>query len=94
MKSGDIFSTNVEKIFSPIKMRIIRYLYFNEYSTLSAIIQHIGSNHKVVSKHIRELEDIGVIHEFRVNKIRVFRLNSENEITIAIIKLFNALRSI
>jgi len=87
-------SKTIEEIFSPIKMRIILYLDENEYATLSSLIQHVKSNHKILSRHLEILKSFNIVREYRVGKIRIFFLNRENEVTQIILRLISALRSL
>ena len=94
MRLEDTLNNKIDKVFSPIKIKIIYYLYLNEFSTISSMIQHIGSNYKVISKHLNELVEMEILNERRINKIRIFNLNRENEIVAIIIKLISVLKTL
>mgnify|MGYP000197390166 FL=1 len=81
MKSINMKSINFNEVVSPIKFKIIEYLYDNQYATLATLIQHCRTSYVNIMKHIETLKKMNVLREHRINKIRVFSLNYDNSYT-------------
>ncbi len=69
----------VEILFeSKGRFRVIRYLLEEGQANISKIVKNTGLPHRLVVKHLRELERHGIVEEKRYGRLRLFEVNLED----------------
>lgn len=70
----------LEKIFSGKgKVRILNVLSEYEELNVTAISKKTKINHTTVQKYLMDLQKIGILHEKRFGRIRIFKINNTND---------------
>ncbi len=69
-------NVRIEDIFSSKgRVKILKAIFENGELNLSKIIRLTGLNYKVVSRHIEYLKSKGIIEEFVLGRVRIYRPN-------------------
>jgi predicted transcriptional regulator len=76
----------ISKLLSKKSLRIIRYLYNNDYATLRTLEKALKMNGITVRTYIDLLNKYGVVKVSRVGRAYVIMLNREGKTTKAIIE--------
>ncbi len=67
---------NLEKILrSPGRIKVLHYILDKGQVNITRIIRETGLPHKLVSKYIKELEEVGIVSERRYGRLRVIEAN-------------------
>jgi len=76
---------DVEDVFgSRLRMKIIRILVQIGELNVSEIAQKLGANHETTSKHLKILEDEGIIQHKTFGRIHLYRLDEHSPKTKAV----------
>jgi predicted transcriptional regulator len=75
----------ISKILSRKSLRIIKYLYTNDYATLRILERNLKMNGVTVRAYIDLLSKHGIIKVSRVGRAYVIMLNREGKTTKAVI---------
>jgi hypothetical protein len=76
----------ISKILSRKGLRIIRYLYNNDYATLRTLEKALRINGVTAREYIDLLSKYGIVKVSRVGRAYVIMLNREGKYTKAIIE--------
>ena len=67
---------NVEELLSSKgRVKILKVLFRDGHSNISRLVRETGLNHKLVSKHIEELKNMGLVEERRYGRMRIIYVN-------------------
>jgi len=94
MISQDSGDTDLELILNPIKIRLFLCLLNEEYATFSRLIRVTRSNYKILSRHLEDMKRLGIIQEYRINKIRIFKINYKSKISSILAKFISEWRTL
>jgi len=76
---------NVENFFSSkIRMKILKILSEVGELNISGIARRLGVNYETTNKHLKVLENEGIVQHKRFGRIRIYRLNKHSPKTKAI----------
>lgn len=76
---------NVEDFFSSrLRMKILRILSEVGELNISGIARRLGVNYGTTNKHLKVLENEGIVQHKRFGRIRIYRLNEHSPKTKAI----------
>ena len=75
----------ISKILSRKSIRIIKYLYTNDYATLRTLERNLKMNGITVKAYVDLLSKYGIIKVSRVGRAYVITLNREGKTTKAVI---------
>lgn len=76
---------NVEDFFSSrLRMKILKILSEVGELNISAIARRLGVNYGTTNKHLKVLENEGIVQHKRFGRIRIYRLNQHSPKTKAI----------
>lgn len=64
-----------EVLGNKLRIKILRILNHMGELNVSEIARRIGANHKTTLKHLKILEDEGILHHKRFGRIRLYRFN-------------------
>ncbi|MEM1563674.1 MAG: winged helix-turn-helix domain-containing protein [Candidatus Bathyarchaeia archaeon] len=73
-----------EVLGNKLRIKILRILNQMGELNVSEIARRIGANHKTTIKHLKILEDEGVLHHKRFGRIRLYRFNMSSAKAMAI----------
>ena len=76
----------ISKLLSKKSLRIIRYLYNNDYATLRTLEKALKINGVTAREYVDLLNKYGVVKVSRVGRAYVIMLNREGKTTKAIIE--------
>jgi len=76
----------ISKILSRKSLRIIRYLYNNDYATLRTLEKALKINGVTAREYVDLLSKYGIVKVSRVGRAYVITLNREGKTTKAIIE--------
>jgi predicted transcriptional regulator len=76
----------ISKVLSRKSLRIIRYLYNNDYATLRTLEKALKMNGVTAREYVDLLNKYGVVKVSRVGRAYVIMLNREGKTTKAIIE--------
>ena len=78
----------IEDVFSSKgRVKILRVLTEIRELNISEIVRRTGLNYTTTNQHLQALENAGVVRHKKFGRIRIFRLNEENQ-RASIIKEF------
>ena len=81
---------NVEDFFSSqLRMKILKILSEVGELNISAIARRLGVNYGTTNKHLKVLENEGIVQHKRFGRIRIYRLNEHSPKTKAIQNLLD-----
>jgi len=89
--AGRDYATKI--LGSKVKIKIILALMRLGEANISRIVKETSSHYYTVEKHLRELEELGIVDERRLGRVRVFSLNYENPRVPVILELIKSLNS-
>ncbi|MEM3536170.1 MAG: winged helix-turn-helix domain-containing protein [Candidatus Bathyarchaeia archaeon] len=70
---------NVEDVLSSrIRMRVLKILVQMRELNVSEIARRLGVNHNTASKHLKVLEDEGILQHKLFGRIRLYRFNENS----------------
>jgi len=76
---------NVEDFFcSRLRMKILKILWQVGELNISGIARRLGVNYGTTNKHLKVLENEGIVQHKRFGRIRIYRLNKHSPKTKAI----------
>ena len=76
---------NVEDFFSSkVRMKILKILSEVGELNISGIARRLGVNYGTTNKHLKVLENEGIVQHKRFGRIRIYRLNEHSPKTKAI----------
>jgi predicted transcriptional regulator len=76
---------NVEDFFSSrLRMKILKILSEVGELNISGIARRLGVNYGTTNKHLKVLENQGIVQHKRFGRIRIYRLNEHSPKTKAI----------
>jgi predicted transcriptional regulator len=76
---------NVEDFFSSrLRMKILKILSKVGELNISGIARRLGVNYGTTNKHLKVLENEGIVQHKRFGRIRIYRLNQHSPKTKAI----------
>ena len=76
---------NVEDFFSSrLRMKILKILSEVGELNISGIARRLGVNYGTTNKHLKVLENEGIVQHKRFGRIRIYRLNQHSPKTKAI----------
>jgi len=76
---------NVEDFFcSRLRMKILKILSEVGELNISGIARRLGVNYGTTNKHLKVLENEGIVQHKRFGRIRIYRLNQHSPKTKAI----------
>jgi len=76
---------NVEDFFSSrLRMKILKILSEVGELNISGIARRLGVNYGTTNKHLKVLENEGIVQHKRFGRIRIYRLNQHSSKTKAI----------
>jgi len=76
---------NVEDFFSSrLRMKILKILSKVGELNISGIARRLGVNYGTTNKHLKVLENEGIVQHKRFGRIRIYRLNEHSPKTKAI----------
>jgi len=75
----------ISKVLSRKSLRIIKYLYTNDYATLRMLEKNLRMNGVTAKAYIDLLHKYGIIKVSRVGRAYVIMLNQEGKYTKAIL---------
>lgn len=76
---------NVEDFFSSkLRMKILKILSEVGEFNISGIARRLGVNYGTTNKHLKVLENEGIVQHKRFGRIRIYRLNEHSPKTKAI----------
>ena len=76
---------NVEDFFSSkVRMKILKILSEVGELNISGIARRLGVNYGTTNKHLKVLENEGIVQHKRFGRIRIYRLNQHSPKTKAI----------
>jgi len=76
---------NIEDFFSSrLRMKILKILSEVGELNISGIARRLGVNYGTTNKHLKVLENEGVVKHKRFGRIRIYRLNTHSPKTKAI----------
>jgi len=71
---------DVEDVFSSrLRMKIIKLLIQLGELNVSQITRRLSVNYNTINKHLKVLEDEGLVHCRRYGRIRLYRFNEHSE---------------
>jgi len=81
---------NVEDFFSSkVRMKILKILSEVGELNISGIARRLGVNYGTTNKHLKVLENEGIVQHKRFGRIRIYRLNEHSPKTKAIQNLLD-----
>jgi predicted transcriptional regulator len=81
---------NVEDVFSSrLRMKILKTLFQMSELNVSEIARRLNVNYSTTIKHLKILEDEGIVHHKIFGRIRLYRLNENSPKARAIQNLFD-----
>jgi predicted transcriptional regulator len=70
---------NVEDVFSSrLRMKIVKILARMGELNVSDIARRLGVNYETTNKHLRVLEDEGILQHKEFGRIRLYRINERS----------------
>jgi predicted transcriptional regulator len=70
---------NIEDVFSSkLRIKILKLLTQMGELNISEIARRLGVNYNIVNKHLKVLEDEGIIQHKVFGRIRLYRLNEQS----------------
>jgi DNA-binding transcriptional ArsR family regulator len=76
---------DIEDFFSSkVRMKILKILWQVGELNISGIARRLGVNYGTTNKHLKELENEGIVQHKRFGRIRIYRLNKHSPKTEAI----------
>jgi len=70
---------NVEDVFSSrLRMKIVKILARMGELNVSEIARRLGMNYETTNKHLRVLEDEGILQHKEFGRIRLYRINERS----------------
>ena len=70
---------NIEDVFSSkLRIKILKLLMQMGELNISEIARRLGVNYNIVNKHLKVLEDEGIIQHKVFGRIRLYRLNGQS----------------
>ncbi|MEB3764896.1 MAG: winged helix-turn-helix domain-containing protein [Desulfurococcales archaeon] len=66
---------DLEKLCSPGRIRILRYLLEEGQANVTRIVRETGLHHKQVQHHMKVLEELGIVEERKYGRLRVYVAN-------------------
>jgi predicted transcriptional regulator len=76
---------NIEDFFSSrLRMKILKILSEVGELNISGIARRLGVNYGTTNKHLKVLENEGIVQHKRFGRIRIYRLNQHSPKTKAI----------
>jgi predicted transcriptional regulator len=76
---------NIEEVFSSkVRMKILKILSEVGELHISGIARRLGVNYGTTNKHLKVLENEGIVQHKRFGRIRIYRLNEYSPKTKAI----------
>jgi CRISPR locus-related DNA-binding protein len=80
---------DAEEFFSSkLRMKILKVLVQFGELNVSEIARRLGVNYNMTSKHLKILEDEGIVRHKTFGRIRLYRLNEHSPKAEAVQKLF------
>ncbi|KUO91014.1 MAG: hypothetical protein AT713_00515 [Caldivirga sp. JCHS_4] len=79
---------------SKIRIKIILTLYELGELSISQLAKTIGSNYTLTLKHVRALEEMGIVKEVTVGRMRLIKLNKNTPAYEHIKTLVNTLKNL
>lgn len=76
---------DLEDIFSSrLRMKTLRLLYKMHELNVSGIAHRLGVNYGITTKHLKVLEEEGIVQHKMFGRIRLYRLNENSPKTKAV----------
>ena len=76
---------DIEDFFSSkVRMKILKILWQVGELNISGIARRLGVNYGTTNKHLKVLENEGIVQHKRFGRIRIYRLNKQSPKTKAI----------
>ena len=70
---------DLERVFgNPGRIKVLRFLLEEGYSNITRIVRETGLPYKSVVRHLRVLQDEGLVVERRYGRLRVFEVDLSN----------------
>ncbi len=83
----------LEEVFaSKGRLKVLLVLLRLGEANITKIVKETGLNHKLVEEHLSRLVELGLVHEKRYGRLRVFSINTSNPKTIILRELLYSLR--
>lgn len=79
---------------SKVRIKIILVLSELEEISVTQLAKAIGSNYALTLKHVKALEELGIVKEVNIGRMRIVKLNKHSEAYSHIKNLVNALRGL
>jgi len=76
---------------SPGRIRILRVLLHHNEVNITKLVKETGMHYRLVVKHLKILEQHGIVIEKRYGRARIIALNRDNPLTQLILEVFNRL---
>jgi predicted transcriptional regulator len=72
------------------KVKILRVIYGAGDANITRIVRETGMNHRLVSKHLRDLVEKGVLEERIIGRARLYTIYFANPLTLRLRDIFSA----
>jgi len=70
------------------KLRILRVIYGLGEANITRIVKETRMNHKLVSRHIRTLVEMGILNEKVFGRVKIYSINFANPKTLLLKDVF------
>lgn len=71
------------------KIKIIKIIYENGEINITRITKISGLNHKLVTKHLQELKNRGIIVEKVIGRVKFYSINFKNPASLALVDVLS-----